>query len=85
MSSVSELRSRYPLLKKSLLADGWTAEDIRELEEGLKADMQEGPGAERPIPIPDLQQRIKLWSDWFDTKIATEERIRYQLNIKRAA
>lgn len=85
MSSVNELRARYPLLKKNLIADGWTAESIQELEDTLKADMQPGQGAERNFPIPDLQERVELWSGWFDSKIGTEERIRVRLLEKRKA
>lgn len=42
---------------------GWPSDEIAEMDGIIKADVAEGPGAERPFAFP-RQERLDCWANW---------------------
>lgn len=57
---ITELREAYRAFRNRC---GWPAKEIAEMDAIIKADVADGPGAERSFEFPQ-HERIDCWAKW---------------------
>ncbi len=83
-------RNDYDACKLALIDQGWTADELAELQGILLIDLADGPGVERPFPLAKDERRA-LWWNWFKEKVTPagaagiNQRIRASQAEKKAA
>lgn len=61
-------RQQYEDCKLALVEQGFTTQEIEELQDLLKIDLAEGPGVARDFSMT-LAERRECWANWFKEKV----------------